>query len=609
MAAMSKVGLVKTICPSASAIILAGAILLGLSAIPETLSRSYALLVHIYMTWRRKQANRSAHHALVGQHTLFGGEATGTFRARNLAQGAPVEGEILFYGEQSTRRGSVVVGSPGSAKTRSKIYPDFFWGLQSSAEAGALVFVVKRRATNDCFAIASRFRTRDKIHVVGVGRNREHIDIMTGLSHESIGEAIQDGLGNAQSDFWRFAPAALVESIAELVMAIQPATITVPAVVDKNGDTELGEDAYELEIKSTLPAILALLTLDSRRMDAVFDYGFDRAIELEREDTKKGAALRRLLLTIRERILPLVKRDAKLAEELRQSVLPQLQAFSKDAICESFCDPEGIDLKLLEEGHVILLEIDETEHPRAVGTVVRMIFRRLEQIARERTAANRVTTLNPIIIICDEYGNYAAPGHTKMWNTVRESNFCPTVGITSISALAKQLGGDQQTASAIVSNFSNKFFFESDDKQTRELVRELVGKSIVLRKSRTEGSSRSRGHSSNLSAISGSSSQRSVGTSSGNSFSEQLDEVVDGSIWRLLGADRDHARAIAIVRSPSGVKTDVVTFGVVDPISEIYTGAPECYGLTATRKTSHRFETVQTSASNHERTSYIHEKR
>lgn len=103
--------------------------------------------------------NRARRQSLEGQLRLCGGVARGIFRERNVTVGAPAKGELLLYGEQSVRRGTIVIGAPGSSKTRSKIYPDFYWGLESSPRAGALVFVTKRRATQDCYRIARALRT------------------------------------------------------------------------------------------------------------------------------------------------------------------------------------------------------------------------------------------------------------------------------------------------------------------------------------------------------------------------------------------------------------------------------------------------------------------
>jgi hypothetical protein len=519
--------------------------------------------------------NRSQHRALSGELFLCGGIARGLFRDRNLAVGVPQRGDLLLYGEQSARRGTIAVGAPGSSKTRSKLYPDLYWGLHTSPRAGALVFITKRRATEDCYAIASRFRPKDRIHIVGVGPGSAHMDITSRMTHESIGDAIQDGLGSSHSDFWRHGPSAFVEGFVEIAKALAPATIQIPPQNDENGVMAPGGEGYDLEITDTLPTFLKLISLDGRRLDALFSHGFERAAELETRDERKANALRELLHEVKERVLPLMLRDAKLGEELRQSVLPQLQPFARGPLRDAFCDSHGIDLALLEQGHVMLVEIDETEHPRAVGTVVRMIFRRIVQMARERTASDRIGVLDPVILICDEYTNYAAPGHVQAWNTVRESNFCPTVGITSVSALARQLGGDHDATNAIVANFANKFFFEVDDKATRDLARELIGQSVVLRRSNTEGTSRTHGSSSSIN----SGSNQSRGTSQSESLSEHREDAIDGSVWRALGAGRDYSTAIAFVRTSAGVKTDVVVLGVLDPTEGIITALPDGYGL------------------------------
>jgi hypothetical protein len=522
-------------------------------------------------------ANRAQRETLAGQLLLCGGVARGMFLARNVTVGAPERGELLLYGEQSVRRGTIVIGAPGSSKTRSKVYPDFYWGLQSSPRAGALVFVTKRRATQDCYQIARTLRLTDHIHVVGIGPDRATMDITAGMTHESIGDAIQDGLGASHSDFWRHGPSAFVEGFIEIVQALAPATIPVPALEDKDGTVQPGGEAYDLTIGDTLPTLLKLISLDARRLDAVFAYGFKRAQDLESSRPHEATTLRDLLQEVKGRVLPLLQRDAKLGEELRQSVLPQLQPFARGPLRDTFCNTHGIDLALLERGHVILVEIDETEHPRAVGTVIRMIFRRIVQMARERTAAERVAHIDPILLICDEYTNYAASGHVQAWNTVRESHFCATVGITSISALTKQLGGDQNATNAIVANFANKFFFEVDDKATRDLARELIGQTTILRRGTTEGTSKTHGSSSSA-ALSGGSNQ-SRGTSRSETTSEHREEAIDGAIWRSLHAERDFATAIAFVRTGGGVTTDVVSLGVLDPAEQIVTALPEAYGV------------------------------
>ncbi|MHB8144181.1 MAG: TraM recognition domain-containing protein, partial [Vulcanimicrobiaceae bacterium] len=150
-------------------------------------------------------------------------------------------------------------------------------------------------------------------------------------------------------------------------------------------------------------------------------------------------------------------------------------------------------------------------------------------------------------------------------------------GVTSIRALTKPLGGDRDAANAIVANFANKFFFEVDDKATRELARELIGQSVVLRRAKTEATSRSQGSSGHPN---GDGSHSSSGTPTSESLNEHLEEVVDGSVWRALGADRDHATAIAYVRTPTGVKTDVVLLGVLDPTDGILTALPAGYELS-----------------------------
>ncbi len=542
----------------------------GIVALAEALS---ALSHHLAIAAK----NRAQRALLSGGLVLCGGVARGVFRERNLAVGAPHKGTVLLYGEHSTRRGTIVIGSPGSSKTRSKVYPDLFWGLKTAPRAGALVFVTKRRATEDCYRIARTLRPAERIHIVGIGPQRETMDITAGMTHESIGDAVRDGLGTSHSDFWIHGPAAFVEGFLEIIQALAPATIEVSALEDKDGVVHPGSEAYELIIGDTLPTLLQLLVLDARRLDAVFSYGFARATSIESSRPGDAAALRELLREVKGRILPLLQRDAKLGEELRQSVLPQLQPFARGVLRETFCNRRGIDLSLLEQGHVILVEIDETEHPRAVGTVIRMIFRRIVQMARERTTANRIGSLDPILLICDEYTNYAATGHVQAWNTVRESNFCATVGITSVSALAKQLGGDQNATNTIVANFANKFFLESDDKPTRDLARELIGQATVLRRGTTEGTSQNYGTSSNASMTGG--SHHSRGTSRSETSSEHREDALDGAIWRSLGAAREYATAIAFVRTDSGVVTDIVTLGVLDPAEQIATALPEEYGV------------------------------
>jgi len=208
--------------------------------------------------------NRSQHRMLTGELLLCGGTARGVFKERNVAVGAPQRGEVLLYGEQSARRGTMAVGAPGSSKTRSKINPDLYWGLQSSPRAGALAFITKRRATQDCYAIAEVFRPKEKIHIVGVGADRAHMDITAGMTHESIGDAIQDGLGASHSDFWRHGPSAFVEGFIEIAKALAPATIHVPPELDDKGNVK----PAGRHTNSKLPGPCRRSSNSSRSMDA-----------------------------------------------------------------------------------------------------------------------------------------------------------------------------------------------------------------------------------------------------------------------------------------------------------------------------------------------------
>ncbi len=79
------------------------------------------------------------------------------------------------------------------------------------------------------------------------------------MTHESIGDAIKDGLGESQSDFWKQAPAAFVEGFVQLIQASRPAKIHVAAVQDEDASEETGGEAYDLEIGATLPTLLDLI--------------------------------------------------------------------------------------------------------------------------------------------------------------------------------------------------------------------------------------------------------------------------------------------------------------------------------------------------------------
>ncbi len=510
-------------------------------------------------------------HALCGAIYLNGGVASGVFRRKNL-EGAPLAGSVLLYGELSAKRGSITIGSPGSSKTRGKMYPDLYHALKTDSSAGALVFITKRRAADDCRAIARLFRAPNQIHVIGAGEERERMNITSGMSPESIGDALQDGLGASHSDFWKYAPAALCESIVRIAQALAPAVIHVPAQRDRKGNVKPGCEEYDLNVEDSLAALPQLVTVDRHRLNALFGYGHKVAEQREARRAGDGHELERILDQAEERIRPLVENDAKLGEELRQTVIPQLDPFVSGPMRQAFCDRSGIDLALLEQGHVILIEVDEAEYPRAVGTVVRMVFRRIVQMARERTQSARIGSLNPILLLCDEYGNYGATGHLKAWNVVRESNICASIGITSLSALASQLGGDMQAANAMISNFGSKFFFDTDDKATRDLARELIGQAIAIRRTQTDGTSKTHGTTWSGHAPGGGSSH-AIGTSDSESASEHLEYVLDGPVWRSLGASRDYATAIAFVRTEEGILTDVVRLGVIDPAAGIWTAA------------------------------------
>ena len=291
------------------------------------------------------------------------------------------------------------------------------------------------------------------------------MDITAGMTHESIGDAIKDGLGESHSEFWKQGPSAFVEGFVELIQALRPATIHVPAATDKDGHEEPGGEAYDLEIGDTLPTLLDLMSLDGRRLDAVFEYGFSRARSSLEHETGRGLQVARVCCA-----------KSKSASSRSCGATP---SSGKNSVNRLFRSSSPLDAgryamrsaiatastsRPIEKGHVILVEIDESEYPRAVSTVVRMVFRRIVQMARERTASHRVGNLDPILLICDEYANYAAAGHVQAWNTIRESNFCRDGRHHEHQCPGQQLG-DQHAANAIVANFANKFFFESTTKR------------------------------------------------------------------------------------------------------------------------------------------------
>lgn len=454
---------------------------------------------------------------------------TGRLAKRGQAGGVAA-GTCIVVDADLAARGVVVVGPSGSGKTRGVLQPFAGHWLQSDERAGMFAFSEKPNWGRILVRVANVVgRDPRTVHVVGPGGSAW--PLLRGLAPDAVADFVRTAISLAGTTDAFFSSSAenLVRRVAGVLHAVARGG---PLVVDNV--TDEGEVLERITLDYDLASVSRLARMTQAEMDLLVPEIRARAMILDARGDADGK--RRIDLHLPE----IIKTLSSSADKQREGITATIDAvlapfFTEHAFTEAFSGSEPFDLGVLDEGHVVILDVDRNVYPGAATLAFLLGFAQMTQHMRSRIARqDDGEELNDILFLADEYAQVAdKKTHPAMWRVAREARVCPLIAYQVHTDLQGVLG--KEIADGMIANFSTRVVFPTSDPASVALV--SGGKAEVERESRTTTEGWTQGTNTGMSGGQGGwSSGTTDGSSGGTSSATALQErdVVDVQLMDSL---------------------------------------------------------------------------
>lgn len=451
------------------------------------------------------------------------GEATGEFLKRN-ATASMGDGESIVMGQYDLFEGLVVVGKPGSGKTRAVLQP-LARDWLADPSTGMMANGIKWSWAKTLGDIARYCgRSEEQIHRIGV--DGQKWSILRGLSPDGAGQFVRTSFdltakgaspgGGAQ--FFQDSASNIVTAIAMILCnACSDGPVEVEFPVSNGTDTKI--ELYRYSLDSIYDACF-LAKADKQWH--IFDERMRlRARQLHEQD-RSGESVFILdgLDAIHRELASMDAVETK--DGIMGQIATALSLFrSNRKIREAFCGDDEFDLSCLDRGDVIILDVDLEQFPRAGELVYLLAFQHLSQHAMRR---DRDHVTNPVMLMMDEFTSCASNTMVKTFQTARSANIAVVIAFQSLAKLNDVLGGKTQ-ASAMVGTLRNLICYTADE-EALQILNSQIGKAEIKITDKTT----SKGwQSASLTASMG-----GMQTGSTTATRTEFREVVDPGLFRGL---------------------------------------------------------------------------
>ncbi len=451
--------------------------------------------------------------------------------------GFPAANTPIYIGAHQACQGILVEGAPGSAKTRGawlKALEDALRDLTT----GAVVFVVKKTMTKQVRAVARRAgRSPDDVIVVGPGKRS--MNLFGTMTPNAIGAGFRDAIGNDSSEFWRTAPSNLVKNYCSLLKGIGPVILALPPLKIKDPVTGVEQERpRSLKCSYAPDGLYEALFAGSDGLQSMLMHAasvYDQLSAIPNPDR----AARQRLDSIKSSLryfdgpykLTFEATSGSSGNEttagIYHTIEPYLNALIGTAeICEAFGSKDDVTLDVLNDGKILIVEINEKDYPDAARLVHNITFQQIGMFASERLDKHN----NLVVVGCDEYVSMASAQHGKAWREIRESKCAGLIAIQSRSSLEQAVGAAAMRD--IMNSFSNFVCFSLSDPTSREFYTKHLGTAKVPYMTRNA-----------MSIFSGGFHPHSIATqfvvqrfgSAGTQYGEHDETIMDGDAWASLG--------------------------------------------------------------------------
>lgn len=436
------------------------------------------------------------------------GWSTAKLFSRDHPGGVPnqPEGQTeVWLRPEDASKNLIIFGGIGSGKTTRAINPLLLQILQQ--DTGALIFDIKTDFENEVRHISAMAGREYKV----VGDGGMTLNLLRGCTPELASSFLKScylaqGQGSGDSAFWIDSATEMTRHCLHLL--------------------RLGGGDY------SIAGLYDIVFNEPMRDQMLADCAANAANLSDRDQ-------RFLLQTQMFIVNQWNRRDEKLKTNMEATMSQVLSPFTHPDLADAFSagsvHGEADMTALINDGDVFLVKLPMTKYGMAGARFAYMILKlRFMNMMRERRTRTEWNQDRPVAFICDEYQAIIDPiSDTDFWDKSRSTKTVGMVSMQGISSLVHALGGNHQTANAILQNFRQRLIFRTEDEATTEHARKVLGQIDVVQ----EGASDSQGVSFNFGPQTAGSKSHSESQSAGVNRSLSRHDLFSAADMRNLSAD------------------------------------------------------------------------
>lgn len=438
---------------------------------------------------------------------LFLGVSTGFLADRGHIGGRP-NGEYIQLSPEDCSKNLIIFGGIGGGKTSRSINPLLLQLLRQNT--GAMIFDIKTDFQKDVSAL-TKMAGRD-YQVVGDGGMT--LNLFRGCTPELASSYLKScflaqGQGTGDSAFWVDSATEMTRHCLNLLNLLRPAEYSIAGLYDVVFDHKYRE---------------SLLTEGANNISTMTD-----------REQRFFVQSQRFFVNVWN------EHEDRLRKNIMGTMNAVLSPFAHPDLVDAFSTGsthgEADITKLINDGAVYLVNLPVTKYGKEGAKFAYMLIKlRFMNMMKERRMMADWNQDRRIAFVCDEYQAIVdSISDTDFWDKSRSTGCIGIVSMQGVSSLILALGGNKDTAHAVLQNFRQRIIYRTEDQATLDHVKSLLGQIDVHITS--TGGSTSESDSWATAGIGGQQPTHSVSQSESVNTSIQRNDLFGSNDMRSLSAD------------------------------------------------------------------------
>ncbi len=438
---------------------------------------------------------------------LFLGVSTGFLADRGHIGGRP-SGEYIQLSPEDCSKNLIIFGGIGGGKTSRSINPLLLQLLRQNT--GAMIFDIKTDFQKDVAAL-TKMAGRD-YQVVGDGGMT--LNLFRGCTPELASSYLKScflaqGQGTGDSAFWVDSATEMARHCLNLLNLLRPAEYSIAGLYD--------------------------VVFDHKYRESLLAQGADNINTMTDREQRFFVQSQRFFVNVWN------EHEDRLRKNIMGTMNAVLSPFAHPDLVDAFSTGsthgEADITKLINDGAIYLVNLPVTKYGKEGAKFAYMLIKlRFMNMMKERRMMADWNQDRRIAFVCDEYQAIIdSISDTDFWDKSRSAGCIGIVSMQGVSSLILALGGNKDTAHAVLQNFRQRIIYRTEDQATLDHVKSLLGQIDVHITS--TGGSTSESDSWATAGIGGQQPTHSVSQSESVNTSIQRNDLFGSNDMRSLSAD------------------------------------------------------------------------